>query len=325
MEQFSLNGKESGVNRVVGFGPEKEEEILESFERVFDQNFTESKEKVKSVEQLEVIERINVDMHDFLVRYGVEAIEIPAPNIHIPDKTKFNEEDLGKLGEKYGKTKGVYSATKQGVAILRDYDVSKLLFMQTIVHEMLHIQGFYSYQKSEREDADISFRKGDERSSMNIRRSGFSIGTRDGDELLFDDINEAVITELEIRFEKEFMVRYPELMVELQRRDDYVKKLSARDKVPIEQVGQTVAGINGDETSGHEWVTYPYHAERLQLEDLINRLYEENMDSYESREDVFNLFANATLTGKLLPIARLVEKTFGKGAFRALGEESRNG
>ena len=42
-------------------------------------------------------------------------------------------------------------------------------------------------------------------------------------------------------------------------------------------------------------------------------------DQYQSADDVFKVFLNAHFTGKLLPIGRLVEKTFGEGAFRALG------
>jgi len=102
-------------------------------------------------------------MHDFLTQYGVEAVEIPVDNFHVLDKTKFTEEELKKLQKHVGTE-----------------------------------NGFYSYQKSELEAADLTLKNKDKSASMNIRRSGFSIGTMDGKRLLFQKLNESVITELEI-------------------------------------------------------------------------------------------------------------------------------
>ena len=73
---------------------------------------------------------------------------------------------------------------------------------------------------------------------------------------------------------------------------------------------------------GYQWVSYPYHDERQQFNALVDELFERNKEDFESREQVFNLFAEATMTGKLLPIARLIEKTFGKGSFKMIGEKS---
>lgn len=55
---------------------------------------------------------------------------------------------------------------------------------------------------------------------------------------------------------------------------------------------------------------------------LIDDLYNKNAGSFASREEVFNLFARAVMTGRLLSVARLLEKTYGKGSFRELGEKT---
>jgi hypothetical protein len=322
MEQFPLTQKESGVNRIVGFQPEQEEEFLQYFKNKFETKTTDTKEKEKTSEQQDIIERINSEMKDFLAQHGVEAIEVSPDNVHILDKTKFTDVELKKIYEQFGTENGFYSALKQGVAIMKDYNTSKLSFLQTLVHETLHLQGFYSYQKSLQENADLTLKNKDDLASINIRRSGFSIGTTDGKRLLFHKLNESVITELEIRFEKTHMTRWPELEEELRNRDEYIKKIAERDCIPIEKVEQIVAGITGDKSTGHKWVSYPYHEERQQFNSLIDELYEKNKNNFESREQVFNLFVNATLTGRLLPITRLVEKNFGKGSFRMLGERS---
>ena len=322
MEKFPLSQKESGINRVVGFDSGKEDEFLEYFKGKFEDNTTDVKEKEKTPEQQQLIERINHEMHDFLAQYGLDSIVVPAENVHVLDKTKFTEEELKKIQQQFGTENGFYYALKQGVAIMKDYNTSKLSFMQTLVHELLHLQGFYSYQKSEPEGADLTLKKQNDSVSMNIRRSGFSIGTTDGKRLLFHKLNESVITELEIRFERAYMMQWPELESELQARDNYIEQVAKRDSVSIERVKQTVAGIKGDEVSGYKWVSYPYHKERLQFNSLVDSLYEKNKGDFESREDVFKLFAEATLNGRLLPIARLIEKTYGKGSFRMIGERS---
>jgi hypothetical protein len=322
MEQFPLSQKDSGVNRIVGFESEKEEEFLQYFKNKFETNSPDSKEKEKTPEQQQLIERINTEMRDFLAEYGVEAIEILADNVHVLDKTKFTEEELRKIQRQFGTENGFYSALKQGVGIMKDYDASKLSFLQTVVHEMLHLQGFYSYQKSKQEAADLTLRNEDESASMNIRRSGFSIGTKDGKRLLFHKLNESVITELEIRFEKAYMTKWSELATELKARDGYVEQVVQRDNVPVERVRQTVADVKSNESTGYKWVSYAYHKVRQQFNSLVDELYEKNKDNFESREDVFKLFAEATMRGRLLPVARLIEKTFGNGSFRMIGERS---
>ena len=187
---------------------------------------------------------------------------------------------------------------------------------------MLHLQGYYSYQKSVEKSADLTLRNEKEFASVNIRRSGFSIGTIDGKRLLFHKLNEAVITELEIRFEKTYLVNWPELAKELKLRNEYIEHVAWRDNVPVEMVKQTVAGFKGNSPSEHKWFSYSYHDERQHLNNLIDELYRKNINDFNSREGVFKLFADATINGRLLPVARLIEKTFGKGAFKIIGEKS---
>lgn len=321
MEKFPTHQKESGINRVVGFESDKEQDILQYFKDRFNGNTVDKREKEKTPEQRELIKRVNVEMKDFLNQYGVSAIEISADNVHIIDTTAFTEPELQKIQKQFGKN-GFYSASKQGVVIMKEYDASKLAFLQTLVHEMLHLQGFCAYQKSTREAADTSARTSNESVDLNIRRLGFAVGTRDGKTLLFDKVNEAVITELEIRFEHTYITKWPEVEEELRKRDAYVNQIAKRDRRDVETVKKMVAGIQKNESGDYQLVTYPYHQERQQLNQLVDELYKKNSDSFASREQVFHVFAEATMRGALLPVARLIEKSFGKGSFRKLAERS---
>ena len=49
-------------------------------------------------------------------------------------------------------------------------------------------------------------------------------------------------------------------------------------------------------------------------------LSEHNRDQFSNRDEVFERFASAVITGSVLPIGRLIEKTFGKGSYRRLGK-----
>jgi len=322
MEEFPLNKKESGMNRVIGFEPEKETGILDHFKDEFEHNLFGVDEKEKTQELKDALTRINADMKEFLKGYGVDAIEIPLDNIHILDKEKVSQKTLQEIKEKRGESEAFYISKRQAIGLIKNYEEGKLSFLQSVVHEELHLQGFYSYQKSSRWDAEIVLEKRDDLVGIDIRRSGFSMGTTDGKMLFFHDVNEAVITELQIRFERMFLEKYPELASELEARDDYIQEVARRDDAPIEKVREVVREVIINEDGERKWRSYAYHEERKKFAELIDELYKRNMSDFESREDVFNLFAQATLTGRVLPVARLIEKTFGKGAFRAIGERS---
>ena len=153
---------------------------------------------------------------------------------------------------------------------------------------------------------------------------GFAIGTRDGKELLFNDLNEAVITELAIRFERKYFNEWPELRQEINDRDGQIKEIAEREGVAVEEVRKTVGFVEKEEFPGStrfHWTSFSYHDARKNFNLMIDELYEKNKADFSSREAVFTLFAKATLDGRLLPVARLIEKTFGKGSFRMIGKK----
>jgi len=318
MEQFPLVKKDSGINRIVGVDPKDEKGILKFFKNNFENNELGINEKEKTPEQLTLLSRMNEEMAEFLQHYGLQALKVPPENIHILDTSKFTLEEVEKMQEKH---KGFHSAFKQSIAVLRDYDENKLLFMNTLVHERLHLEVFDSYQKSTPKDGHFALHKGDEKTYLNIRRAGFSIGTKDGKDLYFRDIDEAIITELQIRYGKEYLQKWPELESETKAREDFVQYLARKDNLSIEEARERIAGVRvrGNETQG---ITFPYHDIRINFNQLIDQLYEQNKEEFSTKEEIFDLFAQGTLTGKLLPVARLIEKTFGEGSFRALGERT---
>ena len=72
---------------------------------------------------------------------------------------------------------------------------------------------------------------------------------------------------------------------------------------------------------------WPYKDVRKNFWELVTDLYERNRDEFFIEEQVFRLFLEASFNGNLLPVARLVNKTYGEtngvSAFRYLGETTK--
>jgi len=122
-------------------------------------------------------------------------------------------------------------------------------------------------------------------------RSGFGIKSRDGKKRMFHHLDEALVGYATKRFVNEV----------LRNRPDFAQQ--------IEQV--EVAGEKVDTTRQRELGDF------LKFLEIIR---EKNKDDFSDREEILNMFMQAQVTGNLLPVARLVENTFGKGAFRKLSE-----
>jgi len=138
-------------------------------------------------------------------------------------------------------------------------------------------------------------------------------------------VHEAITEELIKRFDKRYFSRltltkreYGER--ELKRSEIPGKRTEGGDhEIPADDlaVARDFKTKNGPPIKLREG--YGYSEEREKLNALIREIYVKNSESFSSEEDVFKIFAEAVMTGRLLKVARIIEKTFGKGNFRQLG------
>jgi hypothetical protein len=122
-------------------------------------------------------------------------------------------------------------------------------------------------------------------------RSGFSIRSRDAKSRMFRHLDEALVGYATKRFVDEV----------LRLRPDFAEQIKQ-----AEEKGEEV-----DTTRQRE------------LGDLLKYLdivFERNREDFSDRKEILDMFMKAQVTGNLLTVARLIEKTFGKGAFRKLSE-----
>jgi hypothetical protein len=129
-----------------------------------------------------------------------------------------------------------------------------------------------------------------------------------------------------MRFDWEYFGQYPELTAEVALRNEAIEAFAKRNNTSPEEERRHLAeigrspGPNG--MTRFELGGYSYDEERDNFRDLCEKLYQKNQERFSSAEEVFKFFAQAAMTGKLLPVARLIEATYGKGSFRSVGEKS---
>lgn len=311
MENFNAKKlhKDSGVSRVVESDEVEEKKLLQLFKDLFEsQQIFQLPEKEKTPFFKGLVHDINERMQKFVAEYGGTGLDVEDKHIHLADLEKFTPEQRDFLKN----VAAIFMPRGQGVVVWNYDEKNKIKLATILAHELLHFNSFFSYQK----DEDISQERiedlplvittnlPDQKKEimLRMRRGGFRIRTK-GKEVYFRKIDEAIIEELTTRFGAKYFPQLNGVAQELEEKNQSLKLLSpeTREKLISE---------------------HTYDEERQKLNELIDDLYIKNMGSFKSREGVFALFARAVLTGRLLPIARLIEKTNGKGSFRVLGAET---
>ena len=155
-------------------------------------------------------------------------------------------------------------------------------------------------------------------------RAGLTIGDpykgfnpEEGGHNYFEALNEAVTEQIAI-----------EIVALLKRKtrlldEDYeiLERVYGIDS-PRYSLGKHVEKPEHDD----QYVYTDSYADRVDaLRTTCQELYEKNRERFGSPQEVFHVFAEAYFSGKLLTLARLIEKNYGKGAFRFLADYENNG
>jgi len=312
MEKFS------SFERVVGnvSKAEKEQILLGKRERFDDQIFEElkGKESEKTPEELEIISFANKATNEIRQRYGLDNFDIPSKNIHLITEQAWPRE----------KGDAFYNSMLQGIAIREQ--PAKIVFMKKIFHEMLHFKSYNALQVTIGENPELE-----------EYRSGLTVHTRDNKKIYFTNLNEAVIEKMTIKFAtklsdnpllakeskqtKDIIARYPRAVTgsgePLFDKDTFYAEVGGK-----KTWGEAVGRLFGAQEKPKKITTenFTYKPERKILNTLIDKLLERNPDKFQTREEVFEVFAKGMMTGNILPVGRLIEKTFGKGTLRQIGE-----
>ena len=76
-----------------------------------------------------------------------------------------------------------------------------------------------------------------------------------------------------------------------------------------------------DSVATHIYVDgFAYREERVVLNSLIDKLFENNRSDFKNKDEIFEIFAKGMMTGNILPLGKLIDHIFGNGIFRRIGE-----
>lgn len=255
-----------------------------------------------------LIQLANAESNRLMKEVGVEPYDIPSENYHIVPPDIYKEVSDGS---------GAVAVYMQQAAMFNApfYRGNSLHFMSSALHETLHLKGHFSLEVEE--------------NGNNVHvtqyRSGLSVYAaqkrqRAGEHHLhLRGLHEAVVAEQEkhsfpslldapiLKKEKEWYT--------LDETQAMFRRVSEKTRIPSGDL------IWAEERKDKEYnyIDFGYPAQRKTLRYVCEEIFGQFQDTYQSPDAVFKEFLKAQFTGRLLPIARLVEETFGAGGFRTLG------
>jgi hypothetical protein len=307
---------ESNIERAVGKVSDAEKErILHGRDESFNNQRFEDlrhKERPKTPTELEIIALANEVTNALRHVDGLCDFEVPPSNIHVIREENWPE---GQKGNAF------YDSECQAIA-LREQEAN-IIFFKKIVHEMIHFKSYNAVQVISATNPDVR-----------EYRVGLVVHARDGHAQYFNNLNEAVTEEIT----KEILatVKHPLLGGDVAQtekvRSQYPHATDASGKPFFDD--DTFYARLADETTfknragrvfGKErsralvGESFGYRRERDILRQLIQKLLRRN-PQFKDVSEIHDLFRRGMITGDILPLGRLIDRTFGRGTLRRIGE-----
>ena len=297
MEETFRNQKKFKEDLVKEFG--SEENIPDILRTIF-------YEREKTPEEIKIIDLANQKTNKLREKFGLPELSIPLENIYVIPREAPWPRDI-EYDNYYIQISQNIIIREARVRKLRD---SKTIFAERVIHEMIHFKSYKSLKTLENLSAVGAYRIG----LHTYKRKNSS-------ESYFNNINEAIVEELTIRLLKE-LEEHP-LFRDETIQTKKLKKLLAKEK---SDEGKYL--IKGDELyinfdQGKSILSSAYFAnekEREVLNILIEKTFQKNKNKFKNKEEVFSIFVEATITGKMIFLGNLVDKTFGRGVFRKIAQ-----
>jgi hypothetical protein len=294
--------KISGNNRIIGVSPEEELYLQHDLQRrAISEKEYENKEFTP--EMREAITQVNGLLKRFLARFGLEkAVEITPEHIEYVDKwNKGNQRKISSdntLG-----ADGLYDDNPGKIYLFAHWEAGNYTrFIHTLVHEMIHMQSFQSQDAPWDQDGISQRRVG---TRIALRADSPHKNSGKYNHVALDWLNEGITEELAMSFMKEH------------KGDIGILKGMKTPIILLEEAQKNYRKILN---RNQGWDGNTYYKERKKLNVLVESIFQKGKGEYRYREDVLKLFTGAALNGRLLPVARAIEKAEGRGMFKELAK-----
>ncbi len=299
--------------RIIGAAPEKvKEEARADISNVFHRHAEnipaewrekfEQYEVSKSEQEIVLIQCINDATNDLLKEFDMDPYDVPVENYHILLPNLYKElAIIGHAMARWSEQAILFNANH--------FSENPVYFGSIAFHETLHMKGYLSLEV--RAENGTIYIKAD--------RKGVAVAglSQNADHTHFEGLGEAIISRQQQKFtiqllsmpglehEKEWLLSDEAMALK--------KQIAERNGLSEDDI------IWVDKGKTDDWVGLGYESQRKALEYVCGEIQKELSDQFSTADDVFKEFLKAHFTGRLLPITRLVEKTFGEGSFRLLG------
>jgi len=245
--------------------------------------------------QREILAFVVEGANEILDQYAVREPRASIDLIRVVKDKFFDELDQSTIA-------GICFPSLQVAVTRGNENITNTVLADNAFHELMHLFSFQrSVLRGGTEDGYADFK---------VERFGVNISSKDNQQsMYYKQINEAITVELGMRFWKR--------MHESRLFSDDIwrleRKYGKNDDHTVLRIDRRPDGSSEDKSI----VGYPEEYEKTK--EFMRYIFEKNKDAFESVDAVMEIFIDAYFSGKLLPIARLVEKTYGKGSFRESG------
>jgi hypothetical protein len=293
------------------------EERIQRFSQI------EHLERLKTPEELHIIDLVNEATNLELIKYGVEPIEISPENILVINREDWDE-FLSTL--KLSMTASGYSSPVLGKIVVPTQR-SNLEFLHIVLHETIHYKSYLAQQLLKKRIPET--RELVDTDSALLYRSGLTILSRDGSTAYFKVLDEAITEELTKKIFSEISKSDP--IFESENEENKISKEIKIGSYPAYKYYSTdidrllsIADVESGELfyvseSKVRAATFLYRLETKWLREVIQEIVKASNGKFKNGDEVFSLFVRGKLTGNILPIGKLIENTLGKGKFKELG------
>lgn len=277
-------------------------------------------EEEKTERQLQILGLVDSELNSLRRKFKLPEYHIPNKNTHIVSREKWPHEQPAHYDPATGAT---YFRRPS----------SDLEFADHAFHEQLHQHTYGALEVLPGEEAPL----------IRYYRMGLEVYSRPDHRRNFEMLNEAVTATLEQPFIMDIRNR-PEFAAERIETEKILAKFQDKllaqgvdldpdelyqlwietedgERVDLEALPRLRATRPEVERVGIRVRGVSYDLERKAFRQLVEKIIARTGTS-EDGQEIFAKFSKAAFTGNVLGIGKLLDKTFGVGTYRALGEQA---
>lgn len=259
-------------------------------------------------EQKKIIKAVIIEAEIVFNQYSSRAVRLSPSNILL-----MSREGARKRYPNIEKNTGGFCDTKGIVYLVTFPGITRSHLGHMLAHELTHLAGFNRFRAVQKDNGEPGFIN--DRNGIEIGNPQKGMQEDLGGYKYFHALNEAITEKIAIIISKRIKDKTNILDEDFKMLDEMFGPEKKPENFVLRKKEQDETIENGAFAMSNFYPALVHDLERA-----CEELYKKNQERFGSAEDVFRVFAEAYFSGKLLTLARLIEKTYGDGMFRNLSK-----